>query len=131
MSESERRRFLMAVERGLPFEELERLEVIDELRVHLDDSAAALQEAGMDPAEAEKTAVDRLGPAERLANQLTKARLDRDRLLVAAGAGVWGLVRGGFGRYLVALIAAYLGRGAGPCRDRPARSRFELLCAPG
>jgi hypothetical protein len=109
--ESERQRFLMAVERGLPFEELERLEIIDELRVHLDDSAAALRETGIGPAEAEKTAVDRLGPAEQLADQLTKARLDRSRLLVAAGAGVWGLVRGGVGGYVVALIAAYFGRG--------------------
>ena len=87
-------KYLDAVERRLPFGDDERAEILDELRQHLADSAAALQESGMDPIEAERAAVDRLGSAERLADELTKARRDTTRLLAAAGAGAWGAIRG-------------------------------------
>ncbi len=88
-------RFLESVEQHLPFEEFERADILDELRSHLADSAATMEAKGLDRAQAEQAAVERLGPAERLADELTRARRDRSRLLAAAGAGAWGLVRGG------------------------------------
>ena len=109
----ESERYLAAVERQLPFAQDERAEILDELRAHLADSAAALQEAGMDPADAERIAVERLGPAKRLADELARARRDTTRLLAAAGAGVWGALSGaayggivGLGFALVATVAA-------------------------
>jgi hypothetical protein len=92
---SDGERFLESVEQHLPFDEPERADILDELRSHLADSAAAMEAKGLDRAEAERAAVERLGPAERLADELTRARRDRTRLLAAAGAGAWGLVRGG------------------------------------
>jgi len=110
---SESERYLAAVERQLPFGQDERTEILDELRAHLADSAAALQEAGMGPTEAERVAVERLGPAGRLSDELTRARRDKARLLAAAGAGVWGAIGGaawggilGLGFALVATVGA-------------------------
>jgi hypothetical protein len=105
--------YLGAVERRLPFDDGERAEILDELRVHLSDSAAATQDAGVDPIEAQRTAVDRLGPPEKLAGELTKARRDTTRLLAAAGAGAWGVVRGVAWGSLVGLGFALLA----PCPD--------------
>ena len=114
MSETtpESERFLEAVERKLPFAEGERTEILDELRGHLADCAVALRDAGLEPIEAERAAVARLAPADRLADELTRARRDTSRLLAAAGAGVWGAVRGGlwggligFGVVMVAAVA--------------------------
>ena len=109
----ESERYLAAVEGQLPFAEDERAEILDELRAHLADSAAALQEAGMSPAEAERIAVERLGPARRLADELARARRDSRRLLAAAGAGVLGVLSGaawggfiGLGFAMVATVAA-------------------------
>jgi hypothetical protein len=92
---SDGERFLESVEQHLPFDKPERADILDELRSHLADSAAAMEAKGLDRAEAERAAVKRLGPAKRLADELTRARRDRSRLLAAAGAGAWGLVRGG------------------------------------
>jgi hypothetical protein len=88
-------RFLDSVDVNLPFDEFEREEIIEELRGHLADCAKALQAAGMDPFDADRAAVERLGPPDRLADELTRARRESSRLLAAAGAGVWGAVRGG------------------------------------
>ena len=87
MSETtpESERFLEAVERKLPFAEGERTEILDELRGHLADCAVALRDAGLEPIEAERAAVARLAPADRLADELTRARRDTSRLLAAAG----------------------------------------------
>jgi hypothetical protein len=87
--------FLQAVGQSLPFGDRERLEILEELRQHLDDCFTASVDGGMDPAEAERAAVGRLGPPEWLAEELTRARREPRRLLAAAGAGVWGAVRGG------------------------------------
>jgi len=87
--------FLQAVGQSLPFGDRERLEILEELRQHLGDCFTASVDGGMDPAEAERAAVGRLGPPERLADELTRARREPRRLLAAAGAGVWGAVRGG------------------------------------
>jgi hypothetical protein len=108
----ESERFLSAVEQRLPFADDERAEIVDELRVHLADCSEALRNAGMDPIEADRMAVDRLGSAEGLADELTRERRDPTRLLAAAGSGVWGVARGGvwgglvgFGVVMVAAVA--------------------------
>jgi hypothetical protein len=88
-------RFLDDVDANLPFDESEREGIVEELRGHLADGAKAMQSAGMDPFDADRAAVARLGPPDRLADELTRARRDGPRLLAAAGAGVWGAVRGG------------------------------------
>lgn len=88
-------RFLEDVDANLPFDEWEREGIVEEIRGHLADSAKAMQAAGADPFEADRAAVARLGPADRLADELTRARRDGSWLLAAAGAGVWGAVRGG------------------------------------
>ncbi|HEX7591196.1 MAG TPA: permease prefix domain 1-containing protein [Candidatus Limnocylindrales bacterium] len=88
-------RFLEDIDRQLPFEVGEREDILEELRAHLADSAAALAAGGVDRAEAERKAVERLGSAKSLAKELTRARRDRSRLLAAAGAGAWGVLRGG------------------------------------
>jgi hypothetical protein len=90
-------RFLEDVDANLPFDEWEREGIVEEIWGHLADSANAMQAAGMDPFDADRAAVARLGPADRLADELTRARRDGPRLLAAAGAGVWGAVRGGAG----------------------------------
>jgi hypothetical protein len=90
-----RERFLEEVGAYLPFDAAETADIVDELRSHLSDSAVDLRATGMSKTDAERTAVQRLGPSKRLADQLTRARRDRSRLLAAAGAGAWGVLRGG------------------------------------
>lgn len=102
-------RFLEAVDRNLPFDESERDEILEELRGHLADCARAMQERGMDPFDADRAAVERLGSPVRLADELTRARRDASRLLAAAGAGVWGVVRGGVWGGIVGLVVATVG----------------------
>jgi hypothetical protein len=93
--ESEAERYLRLVDRRLPFDDDERAEILDELRGHLEDTAAGFRERGLAPDEADRAAVERLGSAEKLADELMRARRDTSRLLAAAGAGAWGLLRGG------------------------------------
>ena len=81
--------FLREVADGLPFDAAERADILEELRAHVADSTAALEAEGRSPDDARRTAVERLGPPERLAKALTEARRNRRRLLAAAGAGSW------------------------------------------
>jgi HAAS len=100
--------FLREVADGLPFDAAERAEILDELRAHVADSTAALEAEGRAPDDARRTAVERLGPPERLANALTEARRNRRRLLAAAGAGSRALLTGGFYGWLVGVLLAAL-----------------------
>ena len=81
--------FLHDVAAGLPFGEVERDEIIEELRAHVEDSIAALESEGHRRDAAERAALNSLGPPERLARALTHARRSPRRLLAAAGAGSW------------------------------------------
>jgi hypothetical protein len=101
--------YLELVERELPFDDEERWEVLEELRAHLADSAAALEASGTDPADAERKAVERLGSPRRLADELTRSRRDSSRLLAAAGAGAWGVMRGAFWGGVVGVVIWILG----------------------
>jgi hypothetical protein len=81
--------FLRQVADGLPFDEAKRLDIVRELASHLADSTSRFESEGMTVDEAEKTALQRLGPPDRLAAELTHARRTPRRLLAAAGAGTW------------------------------------------
>jgi len=104
-------RYLRRVERRLPFEGDERAEIIEELAAHLADCEASYRDQGMDAEAAGRAAVERLGSPEKLADELTKARRSNTRLLQAAGAGIWGALRGGAWGGLLGLgfmLLAYL-----------------------
>lgn len=98
--------FLSDVASGLPFEEGERAEILEELRSHLDDSSASLQAGGLTLDQARRTALDRLGPPTRLASAMTQARRSPRRLLAAAGAGSWAVVRTGVYGWVIGLLVA-------------------------
>lgn len=100
--------FLCEVADGLPFDAAERADILEELRTHVADSTAALEAEGRSPEDARRTAVERLGPPERLAKALTEARRNRRRLLAAAGAGSWAVLTSGFYGWLVGILLAAL-----------------------
>jgi len=86
--------FLQRIADGLPFDEAEKRDILRELAAHLADSTARLEADGLPLDAAEQTALDRLGPPDRLAAELTRARRTPRRLLAAAGAGTWAAVSG-------------------------------------
>ncbi len=101
--------FLQAVADGLPFEDGERIEILEELSAHLVDSIARLRADGMPADRAERCAIERLGPPEDLAKELTNARRHPRRLLAAAGAGAFAIVRAGIWGLLWGLLAVLVG----------------------
>ncbi|MDO8485464.1 MAG: permease prefix domain 1-containing protein [Candidatus Limnocylindrales bacterium] len=96
--------FLQRIADRLPFDEAERLDILRELAVHLSDSTARLEADGLTPDAAERTALERLGPPDRLADALTEARRSPRRLLAAAGAGTYAALGGALYGYLFALL---------------------------
>ncbi len=90
----DRDEFLHRIADRLPFDEAEKLDILRELTGHLADSTTQLQAEGSTLDEAERTALDRLGPPDRLAAELTQARRTPRRLLAAAGAGTWAAAGG-------------------------------------
>jgi len=96
--------FLRQVADGLPFDEAEKLDILRELASHLADSTSRFESEGLTLDEAEKRALDRLGPPDRLAVELTHARRTPRRLLAAAGAGTWAAVSGVVYGYLFGLL---------------------------
>jgi hypothetical protein len=101
---SSRDAFLQQIADGLPFDEAEKLDILRELAAHLADSTARFESEGLTLAAAERTALDRLGPPDRLAVELTRARRTPRRLLAAAGAGTWAAVSGVVYGYLVGVL---------------------------
>ncbi len=101
--------YLRRVDARLPFDEPERREILDELAAHLADTAAGLEESGLEPAEAERRAVQRLGPSEALADDLARARRSPRRLLAAAGAGTWAVFAGGMYGLLWGIVLSLAG----------------------
>jgi hypothetical protein len=99
-----REAFLQRIADGLPFDEAETLDILRELAVHLADSTARLEADGLSRDDAERTALGRLGPPDRLAVELTRARRTRRRLLAAAGAGTWAAVSGIVYGYLFGVL---------------------------
>jgi len=96
--------FLQRIADGLPFDQAEKLDILHELAAHLADSTARLEADGLPLDAAERTALDRLGPPERLAVELTRARRTPRRLLAAAGAGTWAAVSGVIYGYLFGVL---------------------------
>lgn len=101
---AERDRFLAEVGAALPFDDVERDGILEELATHLADSAADLEAGGLPADDAERAAIARLGPPARLADELTRARRTPRRLLAAAGAGTWAAVTGVIYGYLFGLL---------------------------
>jgi len=118
----DRDEFLRRIAEGLPFEPAEASDIVRELEAHLADSAAALAAQGLSPEEAERTAIERLGPPERLADSLTAARRSPRRALAAAGAGTYAAAGGIVYGYVFALLVvlgvsiATLAMSQGPLR---------------
>jgi hypothetical protein len=100
--------FLQRIADGLPFDEAEKLDILRELAAHLADSTARLEADGLPLDAAQRTALDRLGPPDRLAVELTQARRTPRRLLAAAGAGTWAAVSGVIYGYLFGVLILVL-----------------------
>lgn len=100
----ERDAFLQRIADGLPFDEAEKLDILRELAAHLADSTARLEADGLPLDAAERMALDRLGPPDRLAVELTHARRTPRRLFAAAGAGTWAAVSGVIYGYLFGVL---------------------------
>lgn len=107
-----RDRFLEAVAAQLPLPDEVRPEVLEELAVHLADSAAELVALGRTPEAADAEAITRLGSPSELAHGLARAHRGRMQLLAAAGAGTWAAVRtgvlGSLGGWLLIVLASIL-----------------------
>ena len=100
--------FFSDVAHALPFGEVERAEILEELRAHIADSRAELEAEGLASDSAERVAIDRLGQPDRLARALTDARRSRRRLLAAAGAGSWAVASGAIYGWIVGVLLAAL-----------------------
>ena len=95
-SSDDKRRVLTALSRELRWRPLTRRRLVNELSQHLDDSAADLQQAGLEPDQALREAVRRLGDVEAIAGSVRsvgpagrwgrRARRLRSPAWVAAGA---------------------------------------------
>jgi hypothetical protein len=99
-----REEFLQRIADGLPFDEVEKLDILRELAAHLADSTARFESEGLTLDEAQRTALDRLGPPDRLAAELTRARRTPRRLLAAAGAGTWAAASGVIYGYIFGVL---------------------------
>lgn len=106
-------RYLAEVTSYLTLPDELKAEILEELAVHLGDTVAGLQEAGLSEQAAEAEALSRLGPPAALARALVAARRRPAQLLAAAGAGTWAAIGSGFtgaaGALLVVLLAAIVG----------------------
>jgi hypothetical protein len=96
----DRDQFLQLIADRLPFDQVEKLDILRDLAGHLADSTARLETLGLSGAAAERAAIERLGPPERLADELTEARHSPRRLLAAAGVGTWAAAGGVIYGYL-------------------------------
>ena len=105
----ERDDFLTAVAAQLPLPQSHTADVIEELAAHIDDTAAKLRATGLDPRDAEREAVRRLGPPDQLAERIARAQQTRARLLAGAGAGAVAAGVHGIGGLVIGLAYAFLG----------------------
>jgi hypothetical protein len=83
-------------------------EVVDELRAHLDDARESLEAEGLDPEQAEREAMARLGSPDALGDDLRRTHQTRRRLLAAVGGGVWDGLKDALAGYLVGIIVVLI-----------------------
>ena len=81
-------------------------DVLDELAAHIDDAIAAGVQEGLTEADAERRALERLGPPDVLGKDLRRTHQTRRRLLAAVGGGAMQGASGAFRGYLWGIIAA-------------------------
>jgi hypothetical protein len=103
-SAPDRDAFLGRIAARLPFDRAENRDILDELDGHLTDSTAKLEAGGLSRDAAERTAIERLGPPDRLASSLTEARRSPRRTLAAVGAGTYAALGGVVCGYFFALL---------------------------
>ena len=106
-------RYLAEVAVHLTLPDQPKAEILEELAVHLGDTIADLQEAGLEPEAAQSEALARLGPPAGLARAIMAAHRSPAQLLAAAGAGTWAAIGSGVAGavtgWLVVLLASVLG----------------------
>jgi len=99
-----RAEFLRQIADQLPFGEAEKQDILGELASHIADSTSRFEADGLTGDAAERAAIERLGPPERLADNLADARHSSRRLLAAAGAGTWSAAGGVVYGYLLTVL---------------------------
>jgi branched-subunit amino acid transport protein AzlD len=101
---------------GLRLGEIDRINVRDEIRHHLEDSSAALVDRGLAPAAAAAEAIARLGSPETLAEAVNSAKLTKSKLvnglrsasIAALFGGTMGLAAAALTIAFTPIIARYL-----------------------
>lgn len=81
-----------------------RDEVIEELATHLADATDDGVAHGVSFDAAERDAIERMGPADALADRLRRTHQTTRRLFAAVGGGVWAAARDGLRGYIAALV---------------------------
>jgi energy-coupling factor transporter transmembrane protein EcfT len=122
----ERAGFLAKVAAGLTLPDPMSAEVLQELSDHLDDVASELEASGAALLDAEREAIERLGPPAKLAHDLSRAHRPRSRLLLAAGAGAVEAVRVGLFGLLLGWLFVLLAFVLGGAASRAASSMLGL-----
>jgi len=101
-------RYLVRVAARLRMPLAAEREVLDELRAHLDDARESLEAEGLDPAQAEREAMARLGSPDALGDDLRRTHQTRRRLLAAVGGGVWDGLKDAITGYIVGIIVVLI-----------------------
>jgi hypothetical protein len=82
-------------------------EVIEEIAAHLADSIEDDIGRGMPMDEAERQAIERLGPARPLADRIRRTHQSTRRLFAAVGGGMWAAGRDGIRGYILGIVAVF------------------------
>ncbi|MDQ2933746.1 MAG: permease prefix domain 1-containing protein [Chloroflexota bacterium] len=94
---------------ALPLPESERAAAVEEIAAYLADATAALVEGGVPQEAAQRQALQRLGPPERLAGDLAAAHRQPRHLLQAAGTAMAVTLGTAFRSFVVAWALILLG----------------------
>lgn len=120
-------RYLDAVSVRLRMPDALRDEVLEELAAHLTDATADEVAMGVPLEIAEQRAVERLGPADPLADRLRRTHATKRRLLAAVGNGLMPAARDTVGGLFVGMVIAVVAAAALAALTRVA---FGLLDRP-
>jgi hypothetical protein len=96
--------YLSRLGAGLDLPAHVRAEIAAEMADHFRDSIAAIESKGLDPEQAAREAIARLGSPTELAAELTSAHRTTRRLLVGAAGGVFHASLGAAGGLLLGIV---------------------------